>query len=113
MDFAQGQMSLKGESYPEDVASFYGPLLSSLDSWLATKPDVALTVDIELVYFNSSSAKALMNLFMLLEKAAAAGAAISVNWHFSSDDDTMQEFGEDFAEDLEHVRFTLCPTDAD
>ena len=113
MDFVQGLFSLKGESYPEDVASFYGPLLSSLDSWLSSTPTTALKVDIELVYFNSSSAKALMNLLLLLDKAAGNGTPVSVNWHFSSDDDTMQEFGEDFSEDLEHVTFTLCPTDAD
>lgn len=107
-DFAASTLKLKGESYPEDVAAFYGPLLTALDKWLAGLNKTALTLDIELVYFNSSSAKALMNLLLLLEKAGAAGNQVVVNWHFNSEDDTMQEFGEDFAEDLEHVQFNLC-----
>lgn len=108
-NFAEGRLTLKGESYPEDVAAFYGPLLSALDRWLVEFPATqAVRLDIELVYFNSSSAKALMNLLLLLEKAGAAGRRVEVNWHFTSDDDTMQEFGEDFSEDLEHVTFNLC-----
>ncbi len=111
-DFAAHHMTLKGESYPEDVAAFYGPLVAALDGWLATQKDSALTFDIELVYFNSSSAKALMNILMLLEKTGSAGNKVVINWRYSADDDTMQEFGEDFAEDLEHVTFNLCAIEA-
>lgn len=108
-NFEAGLLTLKGESYPEDVAAFYGPLLSALDQWLNAAPtEQAVQLDIELVYFNSSSAKALMNLLLLLEKAGAAGRSVVVNWHYASEDDTMQEFGEDFSEDLEHVTFNLC-----
>jgi len=108
-NFAEGVLKLKGESYPEDVASFYGPILGALDKWLPTlEASAVVRLDIELVYFNSSSAKALMNLLLLLEKAGAAGKTVVVNWYFNSDDDTMQEFGEDFSEDLDHVQFNLC-----
>jgi hypothetical protein len=31
-----------------------------------------------------------------------------INWHYNEDDDTMQEFGEDFASDMEHTVFNLC-----
>ena len=108
-NFAEGVLKLKGESYPEDVASFYGPLLTALDKWLSgLEAGASVRLDIELVYFNSSSAKALMNLLLMLEKAGGAGKKVEVNWYFNSDDDTMQEFGEDFSEDLEHVQFNLC-----
>ena len=107
-DFAQHQLKLKGESYPEDVAAFYGPLVAALDGWLNSLANSVVNFDIELVYFNSSSAKALMNILMMLEKAGAAGNTVVINWRFSADDDTMQEFGEDFAEDLENVTFNLC-----
>ena len=66
-------------------------------------------VDVAMVYFNSSSAKALMNLFQLLEKAAEAGRAVSVRWFFDPDDDMMEELGEDFAEDFVHASFSLEP----
>lgn len=105
LDAGTGRLTLSGESYPEDAAAFYGPVMQSLRDALAEK--AALAADIQLAYFNSSSAKALMNIFQMLEKAAQAGADISITWHYHADDDTMQEFGEDFAEDFSAAVFTL------
>ncbi|HYD98843.1 MAG TPA: DUF1987 domain-containing protein [Alphaproteobacteria bacterium] len=106
-DFAARRLAIRGESYPEDVAAFYGPVQDALDSFLA-RLDGPLTVEIELIYFNSSSAKALMNLFQALERAAARGPAVTLRWLYDAEDDTMKEFGEDFAEDFEKVRFELA-----
>ena len=112
-DFAAGILKLKGESYPEDVASFFGPPMSALATYLDGLSGTGVVrFDIELIYFNSSSAKVLMNIMLLLEKAGKAGNEVVVNWYFNSDDDTMQEFGEDFSEDLERVRFNLCAIEA-
>lgn len=108
-DFEAGQFALKGESYPEDTARFFGPLLQSLREFIDSAPR-RITFDITLQYFNSSSAKALMNLFQLLENAAATdGHNVTVNWHYAEDDDAMQEFGEDFAQDFNGCAFNLCP----
>lgn len=106
-DFANHHLSLRGESYPEDTATFYGPLLAELKKYLAQDNRTRIVVDIEMAYFNSSSAKAMMNFFQLLESAAAEGKDIEVNWYYQEDDDTMQEFGEDFSEDMEHIKFNL------
>jgi hypothetical protein len=100
-------LSLRGESYPEDASTLFGPIFAWLDRFLAGPPGQPVRVEFELIYFNSSSAKALMNIFLLLDKAAAAGTPVTVVWHYSADDETMKEFGEDFAEDLEHVAFNL------
>ena len=106
-DFAAGRLSLRGESYPEDASKVFGPIFSGLDGFLSEAAGRDICFDIELVYFNSSSAKALMNMFLRLDEAAANGVRITVNWCFSPDDETMKEFGENFAEDLEHVAFNL------
>lgn len=111
-DFAAGRLRMRGESYPEDAASFYGPLMQALRSHLTSNPAAEIVFDLEMEYFNSSSAKALMNIFQLLENGAAAGARVVVNWRFQPDDDAMQEFGEDFAEDFTHATFNLCPVAA-
>ena len=106
-DFERGVLSLRGESYPEDASAVFGPIFGALESFLATVGDREIRVDFDLTYFNSSSAKALMNMFQRLDHAAAAGARIKITWFFAPDDDTMKEFGEDFSEDLEHVAFNL------
>ena len=108
-DFDRGRFSMSGESYPEDAAGFFGPLLKGMRDFVATNEAKDTVLDIEMAYFNSSSAKALMNLFQLLESAAASGRTVVINWRFRPDDDTMREFGEDFSEDFVHARFNLCP----
>lgn len=108
-DFSTRRLSIAGESYPEDAASFYGPLLQALDGYLADPSADGVVLDVRLVYFNSSTAKALMNMFQVLEKAAARNTAVTINWRYHVDDDIMQEFGEDFGQDFEHARFVLCP----
>lgn len=106
-DFKHGILSLRGESYPEDASAVFGPIFAALDAFLPHVGTREVRVDFDLTYFNSSSAKALMNMFQMLERAAGAGARITVSWFYAPDDDTMKEFGEDFSEDLEHVAFNL------
>ena len=106
-DFNHGVLSLRGESYPEDASAVFGPIFAALEQFLADVSSRDIRFDFDLTYFNSSSAKALMNMFQLLDHAAGGGARIKVTWFYAPDDDTMKEFGEDFSEDLEHVVFEL------
>jgi hypothetical protein len=106
-DFAAGRLSLKGESYPEDASAVFGPIFAALEEFFAATPSGGVVFDFDLTYFNSSSAKALMNMFQVLDRAAGLGCAVTVNWFFAADDDTMREFGEDFGDDLDHVTFNL------
>ncbi len=110
-DFAAGRLSLKGESYPEDASAVFGPIFAALEQFLADAAGRQIRFDFNLIYFNSSSAKALMNMFQLLERAAQGGVGVEINWYYAADDETMQEFGEDFSEDLEHVTFNLVATE--
>lgn len=108
-DFENGVFSFKGESYPEDASAFFGPLHKALDEFLNGSFEGEIVFNVEFEYFNSSSAKVLMNLFQLLEDAAETkGKNTVINWYYNEDDDTMQEFGEDFASDMEHAAFNLC-----
>ncbi|MEO5363879.1 MAG: DUF1987 domain-containing protein [Magnetococcus sp. DMHC-8] len=106
-DFANNRFSLAGESYPEDVAMFYGALLNRLAEHLAGLRGAELQFDFRFIYFNSSTAKVVMRLFELLEQASQAGNTVVVNWHHEEDDDNMREMGEEFAEDLQSARFNL------
>ena len=52
-----------------------------------------------------------MTLLERLDDAAARGASISIHWHYDEEDDTMEELGVEFSEDLEHATFISrrCP----
>jgi hypothetical protein len=107
-DFTRGALTIKGESFPEDAAAFFGPLMHALRDYFSGSAKPSIELDLDLSYFNSSSAKAFMNMFMMMEEAAASGASVVVRWHYHPDDDTMQEFGEDFALDFRAARFEMC-----
>ncbi|MGH6865917.1 MAG: DUF1987 domain-containing protein [Methyloceanibacter sp.] len=106
-DFHNNHLKIAGESYPEDVTEFYGPVFSALDGYLSGLGTRACRFDFELIYLNSSSAKAVMMLMDKLEAAASRGASVEVFWYYDKEDDTMQELGEEFGEDLESARFHL------
>ncbi|MBF0293865.1 MAG: DUF1987 domain-containing protein [Magnetococcales bacterium] len=107
-NFADNRFSLRGESYPEDVPTFFGPALSALESHLRALQAGYVEFDFELIYFNSTSAKVVMKLFDLLEKTAGQGVAVTVNWRFAEDDDNMKELGEEFGEELQEATFNMC-----
>jgi hypothetical protein len=106
-DFGQHHLKLIGESYPEDVTEFYNPIFKALDAYLATLNQGKCRFDFELIYLNSSSAKAIMMLMDKLDAAAANGASVDVFWYYDREDDTMQELGEEFGEDLVNAKFHL------
>lgn len=106
-DFVNDHLKISGESYPEDVTEFYRPVFKALDAYLGALGEGRCRFDFELIYLNSSSAKAVMMLMDKLDAAAASGAAIDVYWLYDKEDDTMQELGEEFGEDLEFAKFHL------
>lgn len=110
-DYAQNDFLVAGESYPEDVNSFFGPLMETMETHLADLSDAAVKFVFELQYFNSSSAKVIMRLFDALEACAEAGNDVTVIWRHDIDDDNMQELGEEFGEDLEAATFALEEAD--
>ncbi|MDD3481727.1 DUF1987 domain-containing protein [Azovibrio restrictus] len=96
--FSRHHLSLKGETYPENAAQFYGPILAALRAYLNDTRGAHITVDMDLIYFNSSSTKILLSLFEMLDQAARDNQ-VQLNWHYDPEDETVQEFGADLAED--------------
>lgn len=108
-NFETNEFTIRGESYPEDVPEFYGPVINRLHTHFDALEDADVTFNLELVYFNSTSAKILMGLFETLEEIAGKGNRVVVNWYFEEDDDNMEELGQEFGEDLELARFNMIP----
>jgi len=106
IDEAKGYMRFSGESYLENVPDFFREINEWLERYLAS--DFAeLTFDCAMEYFNSSTTKLLHNMIRSMDKRAADGKKIVVNW-ISLDGDTMIiECGEDFQEDFQNVKINL------
>jgi hypothetical protein len=109
--FDTHRLALKGESYPENAATFYSDIIKRLQSYLATLDGgTTVTVDVALIYFNSSSTKMLFSLFDALNAAAKRGTHIVLNWHHDPEDDTIEEFGFELRDDFTALEFHDLPT---
>ncbi len=103
--FEQHTLSIKGESYPENAAAFYGPLNAAVRNYVETCHDAQITVHVSLAYFNSSSTKMLFTLFDILNQAAIDGNRVRLNWYHDEDDDTILEFGQELQQDFTALDF--------
>ena len=111
-DFTQGHLTLRGESYPESAAAFYGEILAKTSQWLDGLQDARVHVDVQLNYFNSSSTKMLFSLFDRLNQAAEEGNTVVLDWHHDVDDETILEFGLELAEDFPAIEFHAQPIES-
>jgi len=106
-DFVRNQFVIAGESYPEDVSAFYGPLLQQMADFLVGLSNAEIGFRFELIYFNSSTAKIVMELFEALEEAAVSGNQVVITWVHEAGDDNIKELGEEFSEELAEAKFIL------
>jgi hypothetical protein len=105
LDETGRHIAIKGKSYPENVATFYGPFLTYLAEKLAE--GLPIVLDIALVYFNSSSSKILMNIFDMFEEAGLRGTQCGVNWLYDAENELAKECGEEFRADYTAFAFNL------
>lgn len=104
------QLDIRGNSYPENAMKFYDPVLSWLEDYL--EGDISsIRANIELTYFNSSSSKIFLDFFDMLNDAAEEGLNVEVNWYYRKEDEMTLEYGEEFKEDLEGLKFNLVEKD--
>jgi hypothetical protein len=90
-------MEISGRSLPEDVASFYDPILTWLEEY-AQSPNAKTIFNFKLVYFNTASSKLLLDILMKLEEIHEAGHDVIIRWHYPEDYEDMQEAGEEYAD---------------
>jgi hypothetical protein len=109
--FDTHELGLRGESYPENAAAFYGTIIARVQEYLAgLQTPATVTVDVALIYFNSSSTKMLFSLFEALDAAAKRGVRVVLNWHHDAEDDTIEEFGFELRDDFPALEFHDLPT---
>jgi hypothetical protein len=107
--FDQHRLSIKGESYPENAAAFYAPIIDTMRKYLAESTGASITIDVALTYFNSSSTKMLFSIFDALDQAAQSGSRVSMNWYRDEEDETIAEFGEELKADFDAIEFNDRP----
>ena len=102
-----GLLRISGESFPENAAKFYAPILAWIADFAQRPDSPAIVLECDILYFNSSTSKILMNLFDTLESCVLKGKDIAVRWFCREDNETAVECGEEFREDLDSLPFEI------
>jgi hypothetical protein len=97
-DWDAGILSMKGDSYPENSFDLFNQVIDWVERFLAEN-DRPLSVELSLLYLNTSSIRAVMDIFDLLEEAHRAGKKVAVNWHYDRRNERVAELAEEFKED--------------
>lgn len=102
LDPDQKMFTLSGESRPPDVAAFYGEIIAWFDEYSSYLLSTAqggepVVFNLDFVYFNSASAKYILDLCKMIAAARARGAEIIINWHYESNDTDMLEAGKEIS----------------
>lgn len=93
---AEGLLEISGCSIHENADRFYRPLLQQVEAY-AKEPANHTVIRITLSYFNSSSAKFVLDLLKILDELHASGTAkVTLEWCYEEGDLDMQEAGQDY-----------------
>ena len=89
---------MRGDSYPENSFELFSPVLDWIEGYLRDT-DRPLTLNLHLLYLNTSSVKAMMDIFDILEEAHEKGRKVAVNWYYDEQNERVAELAEEFKED--------------
>jgi hypothetical protein len=90
-----------GESRPPDVEGFYHDILDWFDDYshyvLTREVRDPVIVNLDFDYFNSSSAKYILDFCKKIAGVRSKGKDISVKWHYEDDDSDMLQTGKEMS----------------
>ena len=97
---------IRGVSSPEDVRALYYPVIEwvkkYIDDLLRVRskvytPNSPLKFSTDLLYFNSSTAKFLYDIFLELKRLIPFGIPFIIEWFYEEDDLDQKEAGADIS----------------
>lgn len=97
-DWDKGLLSISGDSYPENSFEFFTTTIEWIEAFLAGS-DRPLHLTLRLVYMNTSSVKAMMDIFDMLEEAHGKGRKVAVDWLYDPRNERVEMLAEEFRED--------------
>ncbi|MFO8155030.1 MAG: biofilm regulation phosphoprotein SiaC [Pseudomonadota bacterium] len=97
-DEQAGRLFMAGDSYPENSYEFFGDVIAWVQTFLKERAD-PLELELRLAYLNTSSVRAMLDIFDLLEEAHGQGRAVSVSWYYDPRNERVADLADEFKED--------------
>lgn len=101
----QGIIRIKGRSIHENVKAFFEPVEDWISEYI-TVPAEITSVDMNLEYFNSASAKVFIHILQKVTYVTLKHKKFVFNWYYEDGDEDILERGEYFSSVLD-VRFNF------
>lgn len=105
-DWESGTLSMKGDSYPENPLVFFNPVLDWVERYLS-ETDRPLHLKLELLYMNTSSIRAMMEILEMMDEAYEQKRDVSLVWYHATANERVAEVAEEFRED-HAFPFEIC-----
>lgn len=96
--YESGKCLIQGESYPEDSFEFFNPLRAWIKERINEKKPLELSF--RMIYFNTSSSKAIMDILDDLQEYYKNGGNVKVNWYFEKGDEDIEVTGKEMFMDI-------------
>jgi SiaC family regulatory phosphoprotein len=96
LDHQAGVLEFIGNSYPENSSKFYSPILDWLKDFQKHSQAKKVVASFNFDYFNTSSAKYILEILRLIEDYQKAGNECLIKWFYFEEDTDMLEAGEDY-----------------
>ncbi len=91
-----GMIRIRGRSIHENTLDFYKPVEDWINSYVIDPAEVTC-IDMNLEYFNSASAKFMIQLFQKISRVRLKNKKFIVNWYYEEGDEDIYERGEYFS----------------
>ena len=92
----EGMIRIRGRSIHENMFEFFKPVEDWVNEYIKSPADVTC-VDMSLEYFNSASAKLLIQLFQKISHVQLKNKKFIINWYYEEGDEDIFERGEYFS----------------
>jgi hypothetical protein len=107
LDKGRGLFIIEGKCLPEDVKSFFNPIIEWFELYLKN-PNDKTTIILDFEYFNTASSKMILIILSKLRDIQKNGKEVEVTWKYPKYDVELEDAGEEFSE-LLNIPFKLVP----
>jgi hypothetical protein len=96
LDHTNNKFEISGKSLPEDVKSFYNPVIEWLEQFIPEAGNETI-FEFKMDYLNTASTKMVTELIYKLKAILELGKGLKVHWYYETFDYDMKKLGADIS----------------
>lgn len=95
LDKENKKFVFEGRSLPENTVKFFEPVMKWIEEY-KKEPVDKTHIDMNFIYFNTSSAKIILEVLQEFDQIHRDGKDVKIIWHYMEDDYDIKEAGEEY-----------------